>query len=531
MLSLGLTAQSTEQVGWWWNYCSPPNELGCDHGIGAGRAQMLIENSSLSPQKVIVAVLDGGTDINHEDLKDVIWINSDEIADNGIDDDGNGYVDDIHGWSLLSGPGGVIGHDNFELVRIERQLMARKNAGEKLSKADKTLLKEVRKARKKRYKVARRNQLQFSGFTRAAVDIKSHCGEDFNYECVGQVKDAGSGLSYKLMCYMVQNNLELGSSSYQVTQRLLAPFDQINHSIDFHLNIEFDPMESIQGPLGDNQVVGNFSEHGTHVAGLIGAIQNNGLGIKGVANNVEIMVLRVVPNGDERDEQVAEAIRYAVDNGASIINMSFGKSHSQNPDIVDEATRYAEAHDVLMVHAAGNESLNLDRDICFPNAMDEMNARRYSHWIEVGASTSSGNPARFSNYGQYVDVFAPGQAIYSTMPGNHYLDNDGTSMAAPVVSGVAAVLRGLFPELTAAQIRDIIMNSAVVIETEVSIPGKRKKKAPFSELTASGIVNLEHAIRLAKTYVPEGSPESEVIDSDVTDEEVDIEETEEVVED
>lgn len=498
-LTLSLSAQETTE--WWFAETD-------GKGVAATAAHQLIDqDSSLKPSRVIVAVLDGGTDTYHEDLAEVIWVNEGEIEGNLIDDDGNGYVDDIHGWSMLSGPGGVIGCDNTEMVRMARDLKARKAAGEKLSKEDKRLLKELNSKIKKEVKQAKRTLRFLKPLGRAADDIVEECGEDYTVTCVHQVKESGRGFLYKTYCTAIANLKTSGWSNYELDQKLFAGYRQFNDHVLYHFNMDYDPMASIDQPLGDNQVVGGFAEHGTHVAGIIAAQHDNNMGVKGIADNVDIMVLRVVPNGDERDEQVAEAIRYAVDNGASIINMSFGKSYSANPEVVDEATRYAESHDVLMIHAAGNEATNLDEEICYPNAVDEQNQRTYSHWIEVGASTPFGTPAAFSNYGQYVDVFAPGASINSTMPGNHYLENDGTSMAAPVVSGVAAVLRGLFPELTAAQIKQILMRSAVVVDTDVRIPGS-KKEVPFSELTASGVVNLEYAIRLAKTFLPQGAPES-----------------------
>ena len=261
---------------------------------------------------------------------------------------------------------------------------------------------------------------------------------------------------------------------------------------------------------GNSDVKGPDAFHGTHVAGIIGAIRDNNKGIKGVADNVRIMSVRCVPDGDERDKDVANAIRYAVDNGATVVNMSFGKSYSWDKNAVDRAVKYAADHDVLLVHAAGNDAKNNDTDHTnFPTPNFERKSlwqrwfgkKRATNWIEVGAlswKTEDKSVAGFSNYGQTnVDVFSPGVDIYSTAPDGKYQNASGTSMASPVTAGVAAMIRSYFPELTAEQVKECIENSVVKQNYQVKKPGS-EEKVPFSTLSRTGgTVNAFKAVQLA----------------------------------
>ena len=212
------------------------------------------------------------------------------------------------------------------------------------------------------------------------------------------------------------------------------------------------------------------------------------------------MILRAVPDGDERDKDVANSIRYATDNGAKVINMSFGKAYSYDKSAVDAAVKYAASKDVLLVHAAGNDGVNNDKVPHYPSNQF-LDGTSSSNWIEVGASSYSNNVASFSNYGKkVVDLFAPGVAIYSTAPGNKYRNLQGTSMAAPVAAGVATLLRSYFPELSAAQVKNIMMKSVVKMPDKVELPGKedKAKMVKLKKLCVSGgVVNAYNAVELA----------------------------------
>jgi subtilisin family serine protease len=216
---------------------------------------------------------------------------------------------------------------------------------------------------------------------------------------------------------------------------------------------------------------------------------------------VKLMMIRAVPDGDERDKDIGNAIRYAVDNGAQIINMSFGKDYSPNKSVVDDAVRYADSRGVLMVHAAGNDGADLNASPQFPKPV-YLGGDRAQNWIEVGASSWKGGDglaAEFSNYSRtQVDVFAPGVDILSTVPGNRYDRDSGTSMAAPVVSGLAALIMDYFPNLTATDVKRIIVTSTTRVDQMVVRPGGTDSVS-FASLSASGgIVNAYNAIKMAE---------------------------------
>jgi subtilisin family serine protease len=218
------------------------------------------------------------------------------------------------------------------------------------------------------------------------------------------------------------------------------------------------------------------------------------------AGAVRIMSVRVTPDGDERDKDVANGIRYAVDHGALVINMSFGKGYSPEKPVVDSAVRYAESKGVLLVHAAGNDGSDNDRVPSYPTA-GYLGGGRAANWLEVGASTfrRSALAARFSNYGRTaVDLFAPGQDIYATLPNQRYGRQSGTSMAAPTVSGVAALLLAYFPRLTPMDVRRILLASVTRYpDARVPAPGGGPP-VPFASLSATGgVVNAYAAVRQA----------------------------------
>ncbi|MEJ0033561.1 MAG: S8 family serine peptidase [Bacteroidota bacterium] len=287
-------------------------------------------------------------------------------------------------------------------------------------------------------------------------------------------------------------------------------YDYFRVIVEYGYNENFDSRKIVgdhysdvyEKGYGNNDVTGPDALHGTHVAGIVAANRNNDIGIRGIANNVRIMSVRAVPNGDERDKDVANAIIYAVDNGASVINMSFGKSFSPEKEAVDKAVKYAEKKGVLLIHAAGNDSEDIDKENNFPTRA-YIDGKEAKNWVEIGASsfgTDAEFVASFSNYGKKgVDVFAPGVEIYSTVPDNHYEIEQGTSMAAPMVTGVAALLMSYFPDLSATEIKDIIRKSTRKFDgLEVNIPGS-KKKAELSDLSnTGGLVNAYEAVKMAK---------------------------------
>lgn len=451
---------------------------------------------------VVVAVLDSGMDLDHEDLKDVLWTNRDEIPNNGKDDDGNGYVDDIHGYNFL----GDAYNEQLEYVR-----MLRLNLGDASERAKARLLLD------KEYPEALQNKQQyeqiFQVVKNADAAVKEELGKDsYTKEDLLAIEPKTAQMEQSIA--VLSQMFAYGDSIPKVMEELTEGINYFTDQVNYNLNKDFDgrtpvgddPYDLNDVPYGNgnpNNLVETES-HGTHVAGIIAASRNNGKGANGVANNVEIMSIRAVPNGDEYDKDIALGIRYAVDNGATIINCSFGKSFSPEATWVYDAIQYAASRDVLVVHAAGNDGKDLDdpENPNYPNDHKFGGAEFVDNVITVGALSSSYGSemvATFSNYGkQNVDVFAPGDKIYSTMPNNEYEFQGGTSMAAPAVSGVAALIRSYYPDLSAPQIKDIIMQSGLRTKTSVIVAGDQERASSFDNLSKSGkMVNAYNALILA----------------------------------
>jgi cell wall-associated protease len=472
---------------------------------------------------VLVAVIDSGIDIDHEDLKDLIWTNKNEIAGNGIDDDKNGYVDDIHGWNFIGGKNGNVNEDTYELTREYIRLKAKfENADDKKikkkQKTDYESWKKIKKQFEDRSKQARQGYENYKTLYESAV-----FGNDTLKKVLGVEK-----LNPSLLEGINSENprIKIAAGSIAFLFQILGPDADIDEGIKeiqegvhyfevqvkYGYNTEFDSRKIVgdhysnllEKGYGNNDVKGPDPLHGTHVAGIIGANRKNDIGIKGIADNVAIMPVRAVPNGDERDKDIANAIIYATDNGAKIINMSFGKSYSPEKEVVDKAVKYAESKGVLLIHAAGNDGDNNDTDNNFPSRyFKDDKGKEAKNWMEIGASAAGTNElaASFSNYGKKsVDLFAPGVEIYSTTPGNTYKNESGTSMASPTTSGVAALLMSYFPELTNIEVKEILKQSTRKFDNlEVKKPGtKGKENIKFSELSSTGgIVNAYEAVKLA----------------------------------
>jgi len=467
---------------------------------------------------VIVAVIDAGVDTTHEDLRSVLWHNPKEKV-NQKDDDRNGYVDDVYGWSFIGSKNGNVKYDNLEITRQVRQGM--KFYYRKDTSAFSALeLNNYRIWKKEKAEVDSnlinaRNIVTNIRFFLSVVDtILQRIGTQHpsiqQFSDYQPANDAQGYIKSELL-EVLKTNPDLDDF---MNNRVAKDIERAGDDADYHYNTNYDPrgivgddyFNSSQNNYGSSDVYGPAASHGTHVAGIIGAVRNNGIGINGVADHVQIMTIRVVPEGDERDKDVANGIRYAVDNGAKEINMSFGKGYSQDKTAVDDAVNYAMAHDVLIVHAAGNENENLDSIRNFPNRVYADGSGQADAWIEVGASGPNWGrdlKAAFSNYGKIsVDVFAPGVQILSTVPGSKYQKYDGTSMAAPVVSGLAALLREYYPKLTAIQVKEIIMKSVVPFPHHVFVMQHGRQMAiEFSELSRSGgVVNAYQAVQMAETY-------------------------------
>ena len=419
-----------------------------DQGMFTEKAYKYLKKKK--SQTVIVGVIDSGVDIEHEDLKGQIWINEDEIAGNGIDDDNNGYIDDVHGWNFLGNAAGEhVDAARLEMTRILAKL-------------------------KDKYEGIDPNSIQ----------------QDEEYALYLQVKED------------VEKSRAQWEQYMEMLDKLPADAQEyIKSQMDYNLNVDFDdrsligddPDDFSDVNYGNNDVEGPDALHGTHVSGIIGALRGNGLGGDGVAENVKIMVLRAVPNGDEFDKDIALAVRYAVDNGAMVINMSFGKAYSPHQKEVYEAFKYADSKGVLLIHAAGNDAKDIDVEPNYPTSMYSFQTEALDHFVTIGASTKNKGAemvASFSNYGaKGVDVFAPGFEIYNTVPQSEYMNLQGTSMAAPMVAGAAAMLKSYYPKLTMKEIKEVMYSTSV----------KYPKVDGFADKSVTGgVINIYQAAKACK---------------------------------
>lgn len=525
----GLTQAQDNQKGW---HLLDAEKDGY-RGISLNKAYEFLKGKKSEP--VIVAVLDSGIDTAHEDLKPILWRNPKEIPGNGKDDDGNGYADDIYGWNFLGNKNGeMLVKASSEMARVYHRFKE-KYQGKNMVNVN--ALPEEEKLEYEMWKRAEKeitptpdDQLQVAFIDMAMSSLQKYnkmLKEDMKkdtfsieelekYQPVSmQGKQAKTGF----LTYLKLFTFDGGSKNADILKELE---DYVEHKRAAFTAKEKAPADLRKEIIGDNyndindrfygnsNVMGAFPVHGTHVSGIIGALRN-GVGADGVADNVRIMMLRTVPNGDEYDKDIALAIRYAVDHGARIINMSFGKGFSPEKIWVDEAVKYAESKGVLLVHAAGNDGENLEAKPSYPTPYYHTTRVKAPNFITVGASSDPAIKgdyvADFSNYGKKtVDVFAPGVKIYSTLPGGtSYGNNNGTSMAAPVVSGIAALIWSRYPQLTASQVKEAIEKSVWKSDTTlVKIPGETKGEAFFSDLSVNGgVVNAYEAVKYAEALQAE----------------------------
>lgn len=504
------------------------------HGISLKKAYDLLQQKNKKAQQVIVAVLDSGVDTTHEDLKDVLWKNPKEIPGNGIDDDKNGYIDDVYGWNFLGGKNGK----SLKKAGDERARVYHRWKDQFLGKAIDTTQLDLQNKLNYKMWLKAANELNFSqeemtelmfievtakALKRHDKVLRQEMGvEEYSCEKLEKFEPiTKTGRDAKLGFLTVMKMLQMDPEEKNTLalKELDEYIEGKKSAFESREVVPYNYRAEIVGDnyfdfndryYGNNDVMGPGPTHGTHVSGIIAAKRNN-IGIDGVADHVKLMTLRIVPDGDEYDKDVALAIRYAVDNGAKIINMSFGKSFSPEKAWVDSAIRYAEQKDVLLIHASGNDAENLDSVENFPNPWLSPWKTFAKNYITVGASSDlSLGPslaADFSSYGKtQVDLFAPGVKIYSTIPGgNNYGNLKGTSMATPIVTGIAAILKSYFPHLTAIEIKNIIEQSVFKPEADIACikPGSDQEKVPFANLSKTGgIANAFNAVRTAIEYKP-----------------------------
>ena len=498
------------------------------YGIGLDQAYDFLKGKKSTP--VIVAVIDSGVDTTHEDLKPILWHNPGEIPGNGIDDDKNGYVDDVYGWNFLGGRDGKnVKEDSYEAARVYHAYKDKfENVTDPstLSKEDQDnyqiwvrakqdVVGEVDLSLLEKYQQIEKDMI--AGDSLIQIDLKKKEYNCKDLEGYNPVSITAQKLK-QTMTYICSLNKNNDITNEQILEDLQGEIRKMESAEkappDYRGNIVKDNYNDFNDRFyGNNDVMANTPFHGTHVSGIIAAARNNGIGIDGIDDNVKIMMVRAVPDGDEHDKDIALAIRYAVDNGAKVINMSFGKGFSPQKEWVDDAVRYAQTKGVLLVHAAGNDAADIDTAWNFPTPVYKGDGKRASNWITVGASGDpqlGGLAASFSNYGKKeVDVFAPGVKIYSTIPGgNTYGEAQGTSMASPVVAGVAALVLEYYPTLSAEQVKYVIEKSSIKPSVKVKVPGG-DSEVDMSELsTTGGVLNAYEAVKLASTLKGERKTEN-----------------------
>jgi cell wall-associated protease len=506
------------------------------YGVSLDKAYDLLKGKK--SKQVVVAVIDSGIDTLHEDLKGVLWHNPGEIPGNGIDDDHNGYVDDVYGWNFIGGKDGRnVKEDSYEGARVYHKLKAKydnlKPDDKNLTPAEKAQLEVYLKAKQKIEGDNSGMDLVFlqriyasmhkaDSILQLAMKKEVFTGNEidqFDSKEADVIKAKGAFVNIM----KANKNLE------QTNKDFMADFEEYLKGQERKAEAKDNPPKDFRGEIvkddesnindshyGNPDVMAGTPFHGTHCSGIIGAIRNNGKGVDGTADNVKIMMVRAVPDGDEHDKDIALAIRYAVDNGAQIISMSFGKDFSPQKGWVDDAVKYAESKGVLLVHAAGNDNKNIDSTDNFPNPVFADGSGRSNTFITVGASgdpSNGGVTANFSNYGKKeVDVFAPGVKIYSTVPGgNTYGNASGTSMACPLVAGVAALILEYFPTLSAKQLKYVIEKSATPLTEKVKLPGTDDLVNLSDISKTGGLVNAYEAIKLASTLKGERTENKPVI--------------------
>jgi subtilisin family serine protease len=525
LFTVTVAAQKDVPKGW---HLLNPKDSGNYYGISLTKAYDFIKSKKLKSTNVIVAVIDSGVDTTHEDLRPVLWHNPKEIPGNGIDDDKNGYVDDVYGWNFLGGRDGRnVEKDSYEAARVYHGLKSK--WGDKT--VDKSKLSPADRSEYEMWARAKEEVGAVDPLTAyTIIQVKKTLKEALPGDSIFKVKIKENYTAKDLDTYTPDDDAAKKAKRglmklYQGFDiPLETPADEVLSDVDEYISSEeakAKAAEEAPPPYRADIVKDNYNDfndkfygnndvmvsksaalHGTHVSGIIAAARGNGVGIEGVADNVKIMMVRAVPDGDEHDKDVALAIRYAADNGAQVINMSFGKAYSPEKQWVDDAVKYAESKGVLLVQAAGNSHENIDTLYNFPTPT-LLDGTRAPSWITVGANGPTANAlvATFSNYGKKsVDVFAPGVKIYSSVPGgNTYRDLQGTSMASPVVAGLAALILEYYPKLSAKQVKMVIEKSAQKVPMKVKDPGTGEDVDLSDISKTGGIVNAYEAIKLAST--------------------------------
>ncbi len=505
------------------------------YGVNTDNAYKYLESKGLKAKPVVVGVLDSGVEVDHPGLIKNMWTNPNEIPNNGKDDDKNGYIDDVHGWNFIGGKNADIDVDNMEVTRVVKKYQSVfEGPDSSTNKANQAKMPAEFEMYMKSKDIFTKKSIEarqgFETYSRIQKMIPSMVamlkGQNLSPEALASVKPANQeeAMAVSVLSQIAMNPAVRGKSPAEV-QKFLE--EQMKEAVDYYgpqankqYNLDFDPRAEIVGDryddysekfYGNNHSEGPDAQHGTHVAGIIAGTPNGteiqyGVGYK----TAKIMTVRTVPNGDERDKDVANAIRYAVDNGAKILNMSFGKPVSPGKNVVWDAFKYAQDKGVLLVKAAGNENEDIAENIYYPtNFKNATDAKPFiDNMIVVGASTNDNEflRASFSNYNQkMVDVFAPGDKIYSTVPDGKYEYLQGTSMASPVVAGAASVLLAYMPNLTPAQIIESLVKTSNKSTVNAMLPSNSNNRFDMVS-QAGGVIDVRKAAEYAYTNFYKAAP-------------------------
>lgn len=499
------------------------------YGVNTQNAYKYLESKGLKIKPVIVGVLDSGVEVTHPGLIKNMWTNVNEIPDNGKDDDGNGYIDDVHGWNFIGGKNGDVYDDNLEVTRVVKKYKPLfEGPDSAVNKSNQAKMKDEFEMYMTSKEIFTKKSIEakqvFESYSRVQKAIPTMIammkGQNLTLELIGSLKPTTQeeAMAASVLGQVINDPAVNGKSPAEVEKFLN---DQMKEALDYYdvqankqYNLDFDPRAEIVGDnyddytqkyYGNNHYADPKGEHGTHVSGIIAGLPNGKEVQYGVGyRTAKIMAVRAVPNGDERDKDVANAIRYAVDNGARILNMSFGKPVSPGKNVVWDAFKYAQDKGVLLVKAAGNDNEDIAENVYFPtNYKDVADAKPFiNNMIVVGASTNDNEFLRadFSNYNRkMVNVFAPGEKIYSTVPQGKYEYQQGTSMASPVVAGAASVLLAYMPNLTPSEIIESFVKTAN--KSTVNAMIKSNTNNQFNLISeAGGVIDVRKAAEYAYTH-------------------------------
>ena len=500
------------------------------HGVSLTEAHQKLTALKLTPTPIVIAVLDGGIDTSHPQIKPFLWKNAKEIPGNQLDDDKNGYVDDYYGWNFLGNAHGVnINKAAAEKSRVYHRYKKEFNQAALDSSqwnqekkktyltwkqaAAEMIFSEEDAANLSFIKMAKNAVLKMGAVLIKEIEDTNFTAEQLEpFQPMGKIA-ADTKISYLRTLQALGIDKSMGYSTIlndlndYIAGKEQSSLALENEPEDLRKTIIQDQYDNFKDQFyGNMDIMGPNARHGTHVAGLaIGITDTAATSFK---TPIRIMGLRVVPDGDEYDKDIALGIRYAVNNGAKVINMSFGKSFSPEQAWVDSAIRYALSKDVLIIHSAGNESYDLNLKTVYPSPYSTLFKDKAANMLTVGASSDpligESLLTDFSNYGnQVVDLLSPGYKIYSSLPSPRFGFQNGTSMSAPIVSHIAGLVRAYFPKLTAVEVKNILLQSCWKPNdpnSQFAIPQKEQTSTLSNIAAEGGIINAVLSIQNAATY-------------------------------